>query len=320
MSDIGVALDLDRLVLTRGRDFKWSFENVNAQGLPVDFPDGDLFFELGTHGEHNGAGHFEMYGADGGSYTVGIEGDAGVSDPLPFDASEQVLKQAIEGLAGIGAGNVSVVGYFTPQWIFIVDWSDAMPLSAGVVELFNATVSAAFGALDFITGGLGVTLDGHYESSSFVFRLTYKGSLLQQELINFVAGVISNIIDVINTALTNIEIFSGEIANIDAIYAPIRRFYYEFVNDKALTPVNALTVTPSLTGHTPSLTVTQDAKGRAPFTIWDFDITGSTASIKVESDDCDVIPSRTPWQLVFMPDGEASGGDPIARGKTWTQE
>ncbi|QHB41187.1 hypothetical protein SEA_CHUPACABRA_3 [Mycobacterium phage Chupacabra] len=46
MSVIGPQLDQDTLVLTRGRDFKWSFENLDATGQPVDFPAGSLFFEF----------------------------------------------------------------------------------------------------------------------------------------------------------------------------------------------------------------------------------------------------------------------------------
>lgn len=313
MADIGVDLGLDQLVLTRGRDFKWVFTNLDDNKEPTDYPAGDLFFELSTHGEHDGAGHIDIVGANGGVYTIGIVGGS-TGGGLPFDASQEVVRQEIEGLTGIGTGNVSVTGYFTPQWIFTVDWSDSMPLSAGVVELFNATVTTAFNALDFITGGLGVTLDGHYETSSFVFRLTYKGSLLQQELINFVAGVIAEIIAAINSALTAVEQFTGEIADLSAVYAPLRHFEYEFINGKALTPVNALTTTSALTGHSPTITAVQDAKGRAPFTIWAFDIDGPTASLKVESEDCDVIPARTKWQLVFMPDGEPAGGDAVARG------
>ncbi|QGH79678.1 hypothetical protein SEA_ANON_6 [Gordonia phage Anon] len=50
--------------------------------------------------------------------------------------------------------------------------------------------------------------------------------------------------------------------------------------------------------------------------VWDFDIDGSVATIKVESDDVDLIPARTTWQLVFLPEGELSGGDPVAWGST----
>ena len=49
-------------------------------------------------------------------------------------------------------------------------------------------------------------------------------------------------------------------------------------------------------------------------TIWEFTIAGSEASLKVESEDVDLIPDRTLWQLVFLPDGEAAGGEPVAIG------
>lgn len=42
MSVIGPQLEPDTLVLTRGRDFKWSFENLDATGQPVVFPAGTL--------------------------------------------------------------------------------------------------------------------------------------------------------------------------------------------------------------------------------------------------------------------------------------
>lgn len=57
----------------------------------------------------------------------------------------------------------------------------------------------------------------------------------------------------------------------------------------------------------------------SPQTVWTFSIDGSEAALKVESDDVDAIPSRTRWQLVFLPAGEAEGGDPIARGRVQVQ-
>jgi hypothetical protein len=54
--------------------------------------------------------------------------------------------------------------------------------------------------------------------------------------------------------------------------------------------------------------------GETP-TEWDFTISGATATIKVEHTDVALIPNRAEWQLVFMPDGEAAGGDPVERGR-----
>ena len=48
MSVIGVDLDPVDLVLTKGRDFRWTFEHVNASGTAVAFPAGSLYFEVAT--------------------------------------------------------------------------------------------------------------------------------------------------------------------------------------------------------------------------------------------------------------------------------
>lgn len=53
---------------------------------------------------------------------------------------------------------------------------------------------------------------------------------------------------------------------------------------------------------------------------WDFVIVDSFASIKVDSEEADLISKGTPWQLVWLPDGEAAGGDAKARGKVVVQQ
>ncbi len=53
---------------------------------------------------------------------------------------------------------------------------------------------------------------------------------------------------------------------------------------------------------------------------WLFTISGSGASLKVESIVVDTVPARTKWQLVFKATGEVAGGDPIARGSVKVQE
>ena len=60
--------------------------------------------------------------------------------------------------------------------------------------------------------------------------------------------------------------------------------------------------------------------GQRPLTKWDFVIDGSTAELKVESEYVDRIQPRTKWQLVFLPDGEAAGGQAVARGSVTVQE
>lgn len=48
MTVIGVELEASSLVLTRGRDFRWNFLNIDEDDVPVDYPDGSLYLELAT--------------------------------------------------------------------------------------------------------------------------------------------------------------------------------------------------------------------------------------------------------------------------------
>lgn len=57
----------------------------------------------------------------------------------------------------------------------------------------------------------------------------------------------------------------------------------------------------------------------APAVKWPFAIAGSEAVLKIESEIVDTIPDRTKWQLVFLPEGEAAGGDPVAIGTVKVQ-
>lgn len=54
-------------------------------------------------------------------------------------------------------------------------------------------------------------------------------------------------------------------------------------------------------------------------TVWEFTIDGSSAVIKVEHEIADTIPNRTRFQLVFLHEGEAAGGDPISLGTVQRQ-
>ena len=54
-------------------------------------------------------------------------------------------------------------------------------------------------------------------------------------------------------------------------------------------------------------------------TQWAFDIDGSVAALKVESEAADLIAAGTKWQLVFLPTGESAGGDAIALGSVKRQ-
>lgn len=52
---------------------------------------------------------------------------------------------------------------------------------------------------------------------------------------------------------------------------------------------------------------------------FDFSISGSVASIKIEHEDADLIPNRTCYQLVFLHADEPAGGDPVSMGTVQRQ-
>jgi hypothetical protein len=43
---IGIELPQSELVLTKNRDFKWNFTNLDSSGLAINYPAGSLYFEL----------------------------------------------------------------------------------------------------------------------------------------------------------------------------------------------------------------------------------------------------------------------------------
>jgi hypothetical protein len=57
-----------------------------------------------------------------------------------------------------------------------------------------------------------------------------------------------------------------------------------------------------------------------PQTLWEYVIEGDVATIKVESEEVDLIPNRMGYKLVFLPDGEDEGGDPVSLGNVQVQK
>lgn len=308
MAVIGIELESDTLVLTQNRDFKWSFDNLDENGEAVDFPAGELFLEFQTGGQHNAKQTITILRAADGTYILTL--GAAPTASIPWDASAFVVQNALEAIPAIGAGNVKVTGTYVPQWIVEVDWTSPVELSPGVVQTFNDVINDVFDALEGLGAGK-VDLNGVYSSSSFTLTVTYRGSLLEEEIVDAVFEAVDATID---TALDAVEMFTGNIADVTEFYAPKRVLKVEFIGDLAETPVAALVPTSSLTGSSPTIAVQQTAPGKDPVTIWSFDIEDANASLFVEHEDANAMPARTVWQLVFLPDGEAAGGDPIATG------
>ena len=277
---------------------------------------------------------------------------------LAFNASAVDIQAALEALPSIGTGNVAVTGsnptftvtfqgdlalqnvpQIVPTYTHRVDFifvfrtltggtkpsvlvttttPGSTPLSQSTVNTLNTTLNTVFNSLD---GILGVTVDITVWTSynlSVVVKSTH--SFNENGLKTFIANVTS-------TTLQNAFNLVPELLGLfDVIHVAFfweHTFQVEFINALGLQPQPALvsdvTSLESLIREGASVDVTVVNPGKAPTTKWNFDISGSLGIVKVESEEADLIPNRTDWQLVFLPDGEPAGGDPIARGVTAIQ-
>ena len=193
MSNIGLAIEPDNIVLTRGRDFKWSFENLDDDGAPEDYPAGDLFFELDTGGEHNALQSIVVSGASGGTYNLGVSGS--MSGPIDFyDATSNPygidgdITDALEALPTVGAGNVFV----HPARLYPV-WEIAVELNAGKNEVQEVKINGNVSGGNFKLGfGGDVTAQIPFASTDAVVTSALQalpdigaGNVLVTKLSNF---------------------------------------------------------------------------------------------------------------------------------------
>lgn len=160
MATIGVELDQNPLVLTRRRDFKWSFENLDENNEPVDYPAGDLFFELETGGEHNASQKVTVSGASGGTYKLGHGG----LFTAPIDFNDVVdnpqnlsgdITDALVALSSIGPGNVDV----RPSTLYPV-WEIDLTLNRGANEVQQIQINGSPTG-GYYTLSLGAQTTGH---------------------------------------------------------------------------------------------------------------------------------------------------------------
>lgn len=432
MANIGLVIEPDNIVLTRGRDFKWSFENLDEDGDPVDYPDGDLFFELDTGGEHNALQSVVVRGASGGTYKLGVGGqltsaidfydatenpygiDGDITDALealstvgagnvfvhparlypvwelaielnagknevqeininglftsggnfklgfggdvtgliPFGASDAQVTAALEALPDIGSGDVLVTKISDKQYRveFIGDmagenipqllgfswglfWGLTGDLFASVttrtltnglakltepiVNVLNKTINDVFNSFE---GLLGVDIDFVVNDSlNARVKATSRRAFVESDIITFNIDMTGQMLE---NAINNVAEFAGLLETVEVDFYWNHHYQVEFINDLGNKAVPQMTkVDNTLTGDvaTPTVDIEVLDPGKERYTYWNFDIDGSTADLKVESQEVDLIGQRTRWQLVFLPDGEAAGGDPVARGTVRVQ-
>ncbi|AKU42356.1 minor tail protein [Mycobacterium phage UnionJack] len=320
MAVIGIELEPDQLVLTRRRDFKWTFENLDEDGNAVDFPAGELFFELDTGGQHNAVQEIQVLGATGGTYTLNING---VNTPaIDYnDVSENPqgmsgdLTDAVEAAVGAGNAKIHPMTLF-PAWTLNFNLNSSKPLTEQLVNTINKAANDFFDTFEQLFGvNVEMTVT---DALNFKLKVTSLKSFDE-------VGIITFAVDVTSTAVKNFfNSFSGLVGAVNTVSVDFywnRTYEIEFIGELAQKPIQPITADISnLTGASKAVKVSVKRPGKERLTRWDFDIDGPVADLKVESEEADLIAARTRWQLVFLQDGEPAGGEPIARGLVWVQE
>lgn len=326
MAEIGLNLGTDSLVLTKGRDFKWSFQNLDNNRQAIPFPAGDLFFELQTRNETNAIQEVTVQQATGGTYKL----EHGGSWTAPIDFNDVTnnpqnlsgdITDALVALPTIGAGNVDVhPSTLYPVWELDLTVNAGKVLTEQLVNTLNVTLNNLYNTFP---GLLGVTVDFTIHDN---LNATVK--VISNRTYNEV-GLITFAVDVTNTVIANafnaVASLVGLFSVIHVDFYWVHKYIVEFTGINGLKPQPKLGVDYSLlTGiNTPSVSVEVLEPGKHPLTLWHFTIDGSLAHLKVESEEVDKIVDRTPWQLVFLTAGETpsptyqyQGGDPVALGIT----
>lgn len=277
---------------------------------------------------------------------------------IDFGASPATVKTALEALSGIGTGNINVTadddnGYII-TFVGALSNTDvnqiggiARGLGFGlrsgdlglllIGNVFTETITrgtAKFGEamVNKLNEGfndyfnqfenlLGVDIDFTVtDAKNVTYIVTGRREFKENELLTFAVDAASNNLESFFNGITS---FLGVFATIHVDFHWNHKYEIEFTNAKGNKPINQMTVNQvALTGVDGMQLVTVNVvePGKTRFTKWPFTISGNTASIKVESELVDEVNTGTRWQLVFMPAGEAGGGQLVARGTTAVQE
>lgn len=313
------------------------------------------------------AGHNEVqkitFRANGGTFVlshganftgpiayVGVNGVAGT-------VTASNIQSALEGLASIGSGNVSVTldtvnndgflvefinGKGNTNVLPIIGWGlgigfiltgDIFPnkittstiisgsarISEPLLNTLNQAIDDFFNGFNQLPAGVNVDVV-IYDDQNLFATVTSKTAFEEDALITFAIDVTDAAVEAFFNGVSS---YLGGFDTVHVDFYWKHTYLVEFVGALANKPLPALIPnTTSLTGldSRQSVTVTVLQPGKEEFTRWPFSISGSTATIKVESEVAALIQPRTQWQLVFLPSGEAAGGDPIDMGRVQIQQ
>ena len=267
------------------------------------------------------------------------------TDPVLWDSSAGTIEAALESLSGIGSGNVSVtelsngwavefigalaqtnvnrilafsygIGYGLEGTYFpLVRTATEIPgtskLNDTLVNTINKTINDIFNSFEDF---LGVDLNFVVTSDTNI-EVTARGkfSFGEAEVLTLVVGINS---DMVEGAINAVLDWTGLFSNIDVDFHYDREFTLEFIGDLAQTPMGEITVDDALlTGSgSPSMAIEQLQEGRSEFAHWPALINGSEATVFVPSVECDSIPVRSNYQLVWRPLVAESGVNLLGGG------
>jgi hypothetical protein len=191
-------------------------------------------------------------------------------------------------------------------------------LSEQLVNTLNLTVNEYYDQFEDL---LGVDITYRIEDTQNI-TLVVKSQRPYDE-----SALLTYQVDVKGNALE--QSFNNTVGYDETFASVVLDFYWnhvyeiEFIGNKGLMEQPTLLVDVSdLEGefNEQDVVVTVLERGKGRVTKWPFVIDGALATLKVESEEADKIGDRTPWQLVFLPTGEAEGGDALARGTVRVQQ
>lgn len=324
MSDryIGADLPPDVMILQTGRDFEWAFEAYDEFDNPTPMQPGQLYFELETGGEHNARQRVRVSGTDGGTYRLGLYGLW--SAPINYYDSIQnptsmatEITSALQNMSSIGFGNVTVhPASLYPSWRLDLIAAEGKIFDDFAVDLLRSGIYSYF---DQYPQLLGVDVEIYVVDStnmraSVIARKAYDES----GLITFNLPVVGSVVKVF---LNDIEDIYEHLDTVSAIFHWVHEYEVEFTGKLGNKVIPVMTTDASnLTGGAAAVTAETVEIGKGHMEVWLFEIEDSIATLKVESEYVDRIKPRTRWQLIFLPDGEEAGGEPLARGTVAVQK
>jgi hypothetical protein len=232
---------------------------------------------------------------------------------------DQIVGQA----QGNGFGLIPKAGWFVPKnkvaniYVKTVVGGVAK-LSEQLVNTLNLTVNDYYDQFEDL---LGVDITYRVEDTQNI-TLIVKSQRPYTE-----SALLTYQVDVKGNALE--QSFNATVGYDETFQSVVLDFYWnhvyeiEFIGAKGLSEQPTLLVDVSdLEGafNEQDVEVTVLERGKGRLTKWPFVIDGALATLSVESEEADLISDRTPWQLVFLPTGEAEGGDALARGTVRVQQ